>query len=653
MTAPLLTNFGPGSPASAVSADLMNTLMQSCDNFAQLRAFVGATGQSVFARGASTIGDGQQGIFYWKTGSVFVDDGVNTIVPPLAFRSGWVRLTTVSPASSTYLQAANNLSDVPSKPTALANLLTGTSSLTLGSWIANETIASAASAGAFSYGTLSYTDTNLLFSGETSVNSYAQLVVQNQSAGAASSADFVVSNNLGTATTYYGNFGINGSGFTGTGSFNLPNATYLSATSGDLVLGTTTANAIRFVVNNGATDVMDITSAGLITAAMTGPSWASYANQYNGLRVAVNGFPVTSQFGSNSSGITEAITGAVDVSAASTAGNHCSGVAGYARTNSNGQGSVGIFGAGMMAGGGTVGTGASTWSANTVVTNAPVPNPATNTGVNYAVLYGMEMDFNLMKTGGAAPNAAMRGIYMTGASETAPAGGSSATLNAVDIESYGVFQSPKLAWNNGFYTNDGACVNGISLGAATVGNGYGSQPIVLRGTTAGAAAISSSIQMDASGNLAIKSNSGSSVQLANGGTDMLTCLPGSYTRIQNGCLVLGSNGLGYLTGAGGAVTQVTSRSTGVTLNTVSGQITLVSVTANTVPSITNFTLTNSTIGANDTVSVVVKSAANLYAVSVYALSAGQCSIVMQLLTAAGAVADVPVLQFNVIKGAIA
>ena len=57
--------------------------------------------------------------------------------------------------------------------------------------------------------------------------------------------------------------------------------------------------------------------------------------------------------------------------------------------------------------------------------------------------------------------------------------------------------------------------------------------------------------------------------------------------------------IGYNTGvgAGGAVTQLTSRSTGVTLNTACGQITLVSGGAST--SGTSFTLTNSLIGAND------------------------------------------------------
>lgn len=265
MTAPQLTQFEPGSPATSLSADQLNTLMQSCDNFTQMRAFVGAPGQSLFARGAVTIGDGQQGIFYWASGSVYTDDGVNTIVPTLAFRGAWVRLTSISPSSGTYLQTVNNLSDVPSKSTAVANLFASVSSFSLGQHIATQNIATVTGQGGFAYGTLSYTDSGLPLSLQGSLNGYVQAVVQNSNSGAAASADFIVSNNLGTASTYYGDFGINSSTFSGAGSFSLPNATYLYAANGDLVLGTYTSNAIHFVANNGATDAMQISAAGVVS----------------------------------------------------------------------------------------------------------------------------------------------------------------------------------------------------------------------------------------------------------------------------------------------------------------------------------------------------------------------------------------------------
>jgi hypothetical protein len=90
---------------------------------------------------------------------------------------------------------------------------------------------------------------------------YIEGILQNLSGAAAASTDFVVCNDLSTATTFYGNLGINSSGFTGSGSLNLANATYLTATSGELVMGTTTANGIRFVVNSGTTDLLSLATA--------------------------------------------------------------------------------------------------------------------------------------------------------------------------------------------------------------------------------------------------------------------------------------------------------------------------------------------------------------------------------------------------------
>jgi hypothetical protein len=134
-----------------------------------------------------------------------------------------------------------------------------------GNITATKTITAASNIGAYSYGNLSYTDTNNFAVYQTSANSYAQIVMQNTNTGAGASTDFTVSNNLGNATAYYGNFGINSSGFTGSGSLNLGNATYVTATTGDLAIGTTTSNSVHFVVNSGTTDAMTINANNTIT----------------------------------------------------------------------------------------------------------------------------------------------------------------------------------------------------------------------------------------------------------------------------------------------------------------------------------------------------------------------------------------------------
>ena len=293
-------------------------------------------------------------------------------------------------------------------------------------YAATGSTTSSLQAGAFGYGTLGYSDTNLLQTLVVSQNAYVQSILQNTNAGFLASADMVVSNNLGTATTYYGDFGINSSKYgqfsgtggtggvssttltitavsngglgagsvlaspnvtvsyqltstaaavasptlnsggtsgtntfgvnsianilvgqlitgtnlpvpsfvgaiTGTtitvvsgtgaasnftgigsgtynfytpggvgtyllstaqtiangtsltatvpGSFSLPNATYLSSASGDLVLGTYTSNGIHFVINNGSTDAMAIDTSGNVSSPLFSASNGVYYNK--------------------------------------------------------------------------------------------------------------------------------------------------------------------------------------------------------------------------------------------------------------------------------------------------------------------------------------------------------------------------------------
>ncbi len=125
---------------------------------------------------------------------------------------------------------------------------------------------------------LPFTDTGVGGTSVGSLNGYWQFILQNMSAGTAASTDYIVNNNLGTASTYYGDFGMNSSAFTGSGSFNLANAVYLYSFTGDLVLGSQTANAIHFVVNNAATDAatIDTTSHTLLGGGVA-PTIASGA----------------------------------------------------------------------------------------------------------------------------------------------------------------------------------------------------------------------------------------------------------------------------------------------------------------------------------------------------------------------------------------
>lgn len=108
-------------------------------------------------------------------------------------------------------------------------------------------------------------------------------------------------------------------------------------------------------------------------------------------------------------------------------------------------------------------------------------------------------------------------------------------------------------------------------------------------------------------------------------------------------------GVGYATGAGGAVTQATSRTTGVTVNKASGAITLVSAAGSTTPA--SFTVTNSAVAATDVVVLSQKSGTDKYDLSVSAVGAGSFEITFN--TKSGTTTEQPVINFAVIKAVAA
>ena len=110
-----------------------------------------------------------------------------------------------------------------------------------------------------------------------------------------------------------------------------------------------------------------------------------------------------------------------------------------------------------------------------------------------------------------------------------------------------------------------------------------------------------------------------------------------------------TGGLGYATGAGGTVTQATSRTTGVTLNKTSGAITLFSAAGTTTAA--TFTVTNSTVAATDVIILNQKSGTDLYDLMVTAVAAGSFNLTFR--TTGGTTTETPVFNFAVIKAVAA
>jgi len=111
----------------------------------------------------------------------------------------------------------------------------------------------------------------------------------------------------------------------------------------------------------------------------------------------------------------------------------------------------------------------------------------------------------------------------------------------------------------------------------------------------------------------------------------------------------GTAGIGYATGAGGAVTQITSRTTGVTLNKTSGAITMFSAAGTTTAA--TFTVTNSTVAATDVIILNQKSGTDLYDLMVTAVAAGSFNLTFR--TTGGTTTETPVFNFAVIKAVAA
>ena len=114
---------------------------------------------------------------------------------------------------------------------------------------------------------------------------------------------------------------------------------------------------------------------------------------------------------------------------------------------------------------------------------------------------------------------------------------------------------------------------------------------------------------------------------------------------------LTTSAFGYTTGAGGTVTQLTNKSTGVTLNTLSGRITTTNAAMAAAAEAT-FVVTNNQVASTDVPVVAIASGgtAGSYAIVVSAVGSGSFSISLTNLSA-GSLSQALVINFVIIKGA--
>ena len=177
--------------------------------------------------------------------------------------------------------------------------------------------------------------------------------------------------------------------------------------------------------------------------------------------------------------------------------------------------------------------------------------------------------------------------------------------------------------------------SGIRISSATSANAL----LVTDGTVSGAL-------VPVAGGMKLVAYGAYSQTISTNGTDKVIIDAGGNVKVTTGTL-------GYSTGAGGAVTQATSKATAVTINKPTGQITLnnAALAANTAVA---FTVNNTLVVATDTIIIhrVSGGAAGSYNIWVDSVSAGTFVVYVKNITG-GALSEAPVLNFSIIKAVAA
>jgi len=138
------------------------------------------------------------------------------------------------------------------------------------------------------------------------------------------------------------------------------------------------------------------------------------------------------------------------------------------------------------------------------------------------------------------------------------------------------------------------------------------------------------------------------VSLIDDGSNMYeaaVATPKYYHRNRHGLVQTIPSSIGYGAGAGNSVTQLTSRSTGVTVNAPCGAIVLFTTAGSTTA--TTFTVTNSAVLVEDTIIVSQRSGLNKYEIYVTAVANGSFDVTFK--TTGGTSVDTPTFNFAIIR----
>ena len=315
------------------------------------------------------------------------------------------------------------------------------------------------------------------------------------------------------------------------GACGLPNP-FVDKQSGATISGSFT---ILSGTSNGSTAPEQFTNK--LNEYSTNSNVSTLVDAY---RFSANAFPFANEFQGLSMPAQQSLVGAMNETTAGTPSVAVVGIgtSGYSWASNKNAFAVGVYGAGGINYQAANPDSTSAWGANFLVSNYSTSGTdgAAFTQTN---LYGVEIDVNLLKSAGmAAPAANVKGLYIVGASSTLPGFG---TFNAMEIAPAGV--GIHLPWNDGLYTDDEATQVGISLGAATIGNGVGSQPIQFRSRKTDGTNQVSAVQSDPFGDLILAPAASGQVDLEDGNGNVLLQTVPNVGDIQNNSAVIANTTL--------------------------------------------------------------------------------------------------------------
>ena len=507
-------------------------------------------------------------------------------------------------------------------------------------------------------GTMSTQNANAVAITGGSITGITDLAVADGGTGASDAAGARTNLGLGTMSTQDANAvaitggAINGTpigattastiaGTTGTFSGNLTvdtNTLFVNATSNCVGIGTSSP-AVQLQVSGNTTSIASITSASITGTTLTVVSVVANTIAVGDRLYGVGVSPIT-RIVSQTSGTTGG-AGVYEVSVSQTvAGPTMYTSAGAAATiriadtdttalTNQPSGTIEFFGSDS-----SVPPAAGVGAYISAISEDANPDTALTFGTRSAAVGAV--DANERFRIGSAGQIGIGGANYGTSGQTIVSGGPSAA------PAYGTL--PVAGGGTGVTTSTGT-------GAVVLGTGPTITAAALNGTV-GATTPSTGAFTTLSASSTV-SGTGFSTYLASppaiGGTAAST---GAFTTVTASTSVLssGTGGIGYATGAGVAVTQLTSRTTTTPTTGVSksGAVTLFTTTA-VVGTYFSFTVPNTGIAVTDTVVLSVRGATNTYTASVTAITAAT-SFQITMASVAGTASDTPIVNFTIIKG---